>query len=62
MKLKEYLEATDQRVAAFAATLGVADNTIRRWLKGQRTPTPDQMRAVFAATKGLVTPNDWVLR
>ena len=62
MKLKEYLEATDQRASAFAVALGVADNTVRRWLSCKRTPTPEQMRAIHAATKGLVTPNDWVLR
>lgn len=62
MKLREYLDATQTRAAQFAEILGVADNTVRRWMNGARTPTPDQMRAVYAATKGLVTPNDWVLR
>lgn len=62
MKLREYLDATSTKVAQLAKDLGVADNTVRRWLRGTRTPTADQMRAIHAHTKGLVQPNDWVLR
>lgn len=62
MKLREYLDATGKKAAHFAADLGVADNTVRRWLSGARTPTPEQMRAIYAATKGLVQPNDLVLQ
>ena len=61
MTLREYLTATGKRASEFAADLGVADNTVRRWMAKTRTPTPDQMRAVYEATKGLVQPNDWVL-
>lgn len=61
MKLREYLDATGRRPAEFAADLGVADNTVRRWLSKIRTPNPDQMRAIHDLTKGLVQPNDWIL-
>lgn len=61
MRLKEYLDATGKKTAQFAEDLGVADNTVRRWLNGTRTPSPDQMRAIYRATKGLVQPNDLVL-
>lgn len=62
MTLREYLDATGAKVAQIAADLNVAENTVRRWLNRTRTPSPDQMRAIHTATKGLVTPNDWVLR
>jgi DNA-binding transcriptional regulator YdaS (Cro superfamily) len=62
MKLTEYLEATGKRTAHFAEDLGVADNTVRRWIKGTRTPNPEQMRAIYRTTKGLVQPNDLVLQ
>lgn len=61
MKLREYLDATGRRPAELAEDLAVADNTVRRWLAGTRTPNPDQMRAIHAHTKGLVQPNDWIL-
>ena len=61
MTLREYLTATGKRAAQMAEELGVADNTVRRWLSGARTPTPEQMRVIHAHTKGLVQPNDWVL-
>jgi transcriptional regulator with XRE-family HTH domain len=61
MRLKEYLDATGKKTAHFADDLGVADNTVRRWLNGTRTPSVDQMRAIYQATRGLVQPNDLVL-
>ncbi|MEY4863774.1 MAG: putative antitoxin of bacterial toxin-antitoxin system, YdaS/YdaT [Pseudomonadota bacterium] len=62
MKLRDYLDATDRRAAQFAEDLGVADNTVRRWLNGTRTPSVEQMRAIYQATRGLVQPNDLVLQ
>lgn len=62
MKLREYLDATGRKVGDLAADLSVADNTVRRWIAGTRTPTPKEMRAIYAATKGLVQPNDLVLQ
>jgi hypothetical protein len=62
MRLRDYLDATGRRPAELAADLRVADNTVRRWLAGTRTPSPDQMRAIHDLTKGLVQPNDWVLQ
>lgn len=62
MKLREYLDATGRKAGDLAADLNVAENTVRRWLAGTRTPDPEMMRTIHAATKGLVQPNDLVLR
>lgn len=61
MQLRNYLDATGTRVADFAEDVGVSTTSVYRWLKGTRTPTPGEMRRVFAATHGLVQPNDFVL-
>lgn len=62
MKLSDYLARTDTTVAAFAEAVGVAPTSVYRWLNGHRTPDIQQMRGIFTATRGLVTPNDWVLQ
>ena len=61
MKLKEYLDAISKRPSQFAEEIGVAHNTVLRWLNGSRTPNPEQMRSVFDATRGTVRPDDFVL-
>lgn len=61
MKLRDYLELTKQKPSDFATKMGVAHNTVLRWLSKSRTPTPAQMRAIYEATSGVVTPNDLVL-
>lgn len=62
MRLREYLEVTGRKAGDFAADLSVAENTVRRWLAGTRTPDPAMMRTIHAVTKGAVQPNDLVLR
>lgn len=61
MTLAEYLDATGRKVTDVAKETGVSATSVYRWMSGARTPSPEQMRAVHAATKGLVTPNDFVL-
>ena len=61
MTLREYLNTTGTKVSSLAATLGVAETTIYRWMSGRRRPNFEQMRAICAATLGAVTPNDFVL-
>ena len=61
MKLREYLDTSGLKVSALAATLGVAETTVYRWMSGRRRPSFEQMRAVCAVSLGVVTPNDWVL-
>lgn len=61
MQLREYLDAMDLKVTAFAQQIGVSDPTVYRWLNGTRVPDPEMMRKVHLATRGMVQPNDWVL-
>ena len=61
MRLAEYLEATGQKPKQIADAVGVAEHSVRRWLRGDRTPDAPTMRVIYAVTKGLVTPKDFVL-
>lgn len=61
MHLKHYLSITGTSVADFAEQIGRSRQAVWRWLAGQRTPKPEEMRLIHRATMGAVTPNDWVL-
>lgn len=54
MTLEQFLEASGQRPAAFAAKIGVAASTVTRWLKGQRAVSAEMAVLVENATKGKV--------
>jgi hypothetical protein len=59
MKLAPYLRARDIEPGDFAEELGVADETLRRYLIGTRIPVPDVMRRIVELCRGWVTPNDF---
>jgi len=59
--LKDYLAVTQTSARQLAETLRVTGPTVWRWLAGTRHPNRDQMRSIYRATKGAVTPNDLVL-
>jgi DNA-binding transcriptional regulator YdaS (Cro superfamily) len=61
MKLADYMKETGKKPVDIAEEIGVAENSVRRWVAGSRTPDPAMMRAVYAATKGAVRPDDFVL-
>ena len=61
MQLRQYLTQTGVKVSTLAEQIGVTDTTVYRWMRGARRPNFEQMRAVCAASLGVVTPNDWVL-
>lgn len=61
MKLNDYVDLAGLSASELAAMVGVTYATAWRWLHGTRHPSRDQMRAIFSATKGAVTPNDLVL-
>ncbi len=44
---------------AFGALVNRSRQTISRWALGQRRPAEEDMRIVFLATDGRVTPDDW---
>lgn len=61
MKLNDYVELAGITASELAAMVGVTYPTAWRWLHGTRQPNREQMRSIFHATKGAVTPNDLVL-
>lgn len=66
MKLSAYLThenvSPEQLAALIRKKKGKASvSGIVKWLRGERTPRPDQQRVIFEVTGGQVTPNDFVL-
>lgn len=59
MKLTEYLDQQNITPSAFAKAIGVEASTVTRLASGETVPSPRVMRAIIAATGGLVTPNDF---
>lgn len=58
MNLASYLEKNESSGNAFAARIGVPAITVQRYLKG-RLPTKEIVIAIYVATDGEVTPNDF---
>ncbi len=60
MKLSDYLIETKTDHGDFARTLGVSAKAVQHWLAGNRTPRPEWMVKIIAATDGAVTPIDFL--
>jgi hypothetical protein len=58
MKLSDYLKATQQSLAEFAATCGTSTSTMLRVRDGDVVPSRRVMTAIWRASNGQVTPND----
>ena len=62
MKLAEYMSTHSLSPEAMATLIGeVTASGVKKWVYGERTPRPDQMRRIAEVTEGKVTPNDFVL-
>lgn len=59
MKLSDYLRDKGEAQAALAERLGVSQSVVSRWAAGKRTPRPDMIKRIRAATGGKVKPGDW---
>lgn len=59
MKLSDWLKSNGIRYSAFARQLGVNHVTVRRYIRGERTPRPDIVAAIHRETGGEVTAADW---
>ena len=60
MKLAAFIEEVGLSPAEFARSIGVNEReSIRRYLRGERIPTPRVMRRIIAATEGRVSPTDF---
>lgn len=61
MTLDDYLTDTGQTEAAFAARIGASQQTVNRLRRGLRSPSVAMQGRIHRASKGAVTPNDWLL-
>lgn len=59
MKLTQYLKIKGLTLTAFAKLAGLNVPTAHRAEKGKVMPSPNTMRAIMAATKNKVMPNDF---
>lgn len=59
MKLQEYLDKENKKVADLARDLELPHPVVLRWAKGERVPRQDNMQKIFAYTNGEVSPNDF---
>ncbi|MBO6691094.1 MAG: 2-oxoglutarate dehydrogenase E1 component [Parvibaculum sp.] len=60
MKLTDWLESNNLTASAFAEQLGVSVSTVTRCMNGQRRPEWQTLDAIYKATGGQVTPNDFL--
>ena len=58
MRLADYLKDTQTSRAEFARTIGVSQESVRRYLNG-RIPEPKTMEKIALATGCKVTANDF---
>lgn len=61
MKLAEYLEREGLTDAAFAALVRIDRSVVSRWRRGETRPDWCSLDRISAATRGEVTPNDFVM-
>lgn len=59
MNLSTYLTETGTTIPDFAKQIGRSISTVYRLRSGQTVPDRETANAIFAATNGAVTPNDF---
>lgn len=60
MRLSDWLRDNDITPAEFGRRIGARSRmTVPRYLDGSRKPDGETMAAIYAATGGAVTPNDF---
>ena len=59
MRLIDHIITSGCGIGGFADKIGVSHETVRRYCNGSRVPAQDAMRAIFIATSGAVSPNDF---
>ena len=59
MKLENYLIKFSVKKNQFAAQIGVRKSSVSMYCSGKRLPEKKVMTAIFKATGGQVTPNDF---
>ncbi len=59
MTLIDWLDEEGMSQKEFAEVVGVNKSTINRMINGTESPSSDEIRAIFLATNGRVTVDDW---
>lgn len=59
MKIQQWLSENNLRDAHFAAKAGFSKVQAHRIIKKGKKPSEEEMQAIFAATNGAVTANDF---
>lgn len=59
MKLENFLIKFNVKKNQFAAQIGVRKSSVSMYCSGKRLPEKKVMTAIYRATSGLVTPNDF---
>lgn len=59
MKLDAFIKTHGLTGEEFAAKAGISRSDVSKYRSGRSKPKDDAMRKIFAATNGLVTPNDF---
>jgi transcriptional regulator with XRE-family HTH domain len=59
MRLAKYLTEKSLTSVDFAKKIGVSGESIRRYLRGDRRPSPEVMKRIARRTNGEVTANDF---
>jgi transcriptional regulator with XRE-family HTH domain len=60
MKLAEWIKSKNLTLEEAAARFGAANGSVvERWANGKQLPRPLFMQKIFAATEGLVRPDDF---
>lgn len=60
--LTAYREKHELTLAEFGNRVGATKGMVWKWERGTAMPRPKYAEAIFKATHGTVTPNDFVLR
>jgi predicted transcriptional regulator len=61
MKLASYLKKFGHSQIDFANATGLRQGTVSRLAAGLFTPSCQTMNAIYTATRGAVTPNDFII-
>jgi hypothetical protein len=63
MKLKDYIESQGKKAMVMpylASKIGCTRDALRKWSEGERFPRRHNLEAIMKATKGKVTPSDFL--
>ena len=61
MTLHEFMTLENISRPAMAKKIGVSEEGLKKWLRGARTPRPEQLRRIYKVTGKRVEPNDFIL-